>query len=512
MSDTDLEQPARLGFSRQGALAIALAAAVIVASVVVGYLVGAGLGLVAGVLLLALPLANWLLRRPAAAVALWLLITPFVVATDGGGLRKVYWLSHRLLPVLALAIVVLAVVARINPERLPRLRWPEFAMAAYVVISFLSVLHTSNDAVATSYQLYDRVVVPMVLYLIVRLARPDDSQLRRVVAVFVFLLLSQTLIGLLGWVAPDFLPSAWQGWTPARSRLGTRTVGSLRHPNVYGTTVLIAGLFLLHFVLTRRSRSGRQPVLVPTFGLALVMAFMTYSRATWLAAIVVVLGVVVTYPRFGLRFLVVAGLTVLALLSSNLMAEQVQFAQNRFRSQASEHSALSRLPVIHASLQMAQARPLLGWGYGNFDRFSPEFQGRVGTFIVPDREHASHNLYLTILAEQGVVGLFLYVGPVVYWLLASRAAWGRLPAHGLISRKLLMVLWLALASHVIVNNYSNMRVVYGLGLWWLILGMIASVVSRYRGDDEEVVALEPGQQDRPTQAPAPAGRDVRGGG
>lgn len=506
MSDTGLEQPARLGFSRQGALAIALAAAVIVASVIVGYLVGAGLGLVAGVLLLALPLANWLLRRPAAAVALWLLITPFVVATDGGALRKVYWLSHRLLPVLALAIVVLAVVARINPERLPRLRWPEFAMAAYVVIGFLSVLHTSNDALATSYQLYDRVVVPMVLYLIVRLVQPDDSQLRRVVAVFVFLLLSQTLIGVLGWVAPDFLPSAWLG------RVGTRTTGSLRHPNVYGTTVLIAGLFLLHFVLNRRSRSGRQPVLVMTFVLALVMAFMTYSRATWLAAIVVLLGVVVTYPRFGLRFLVIAGLTVLALLSSGLMAGQVEMAQNRFRSQDSEQSALSRLPVIHASLQMAQARPLIGWGYGNFDRFSPEFQGRVGNFIVPEREHASHNLYLTILAEQGVVGLFLYVGPVVYWLLASRAAWGRLPAHGLISRKLLMVLWLALASQVIVNNYSNMRVVYGLGLWWLILGMIASVVSRYRGDDEEVVALEPGQQDRPTQAPAPAGHDVRGGG
>jgi O-antigen ligase len=455
------------------------------ASLAVGYVVAGGHGLILAGLLLTLPLAAHMLHRPHVGIALWLLITPFVVVTGGGGLRKVYWLSHRLLPVVVVAIVLLAVVAGINRQRLPRLGWPELAMAAYLVISYFSVLHTSPEATATAFHLYDRVLIPMALYLGVRLLRPGEAELRALVPIFAIVLLSQTLIGMLSWVAPDVLPGAWSG------RVGARTTGSLRHPNVYGTTVLISGLFLLHVVLQRRGRGTRPPMVVPSFVLALIMAFMTYSRATWLAALVVLIGVIAIYPRFGIRFLAVAVVAVLALLSTGVVQEQVDRAQLRFRSEASEHSALSRLPVIHASLRMAQERPLLGWGYGNFDEVSPSFQRRVGNFIVPDREHASHNLYLTILAEQGITGLFLYLAPVIYWLAASRAAWRRLPADGIISRKLLVVLWLALATHVIVNNYSNMKVVYGLGLWWLTLGMIAVIVSRYRGDDGPALELAP---------------------
>jgi O-antigen ligase len=478
-------EPNRREDSERPAAAGILLGGTALASLAVGYVVAEGHGLILAGLLLSLPLAAWLLHRPHVGIALWLLITPFVVVTGGGGLRTVYWLSHRLLPVAVVAIVLLAVVAGINRERLPRMGWPELAMAAYLVISFFSVLHTSPEASATTFHLYDRVFIPMALYLGVRLLRPGEAELRALAPVFAIVLLSQTVIGMLSWMAPDVLPSAWSG------RIGTRTTGSLRHPNVYGTTVLIAGLFLLHLVLQRRRQGSRPPVIVPSFVLALIMAFMTYSRATWLAALVVLIGVTAIYPRFGIRFLAVAGVAVLVLLSTGVIQEQVDRAQLRFRSEASEHSALSRLPVIYASLHMAQERPLFGWGYGNFDQVSPSFQRRVGNFIVPDREHASHNLYLTILAEQGVTGLFLYLAPVIYWLAASPAAWRRLPTDGIMSRKLLVVLWLALATHLVVNNYSNMKVVYGLGLWWLTLGMIAVIVSRYRGDDEPALELAP---------------------
>jgi hypothetical protein len=36
-----------------------------------------------------------------------------------------------------------------------------------------------------------------------------------------------------------------------------------------------------------------------------------------------------------------------------------------------------------------------------------------------------------------------------------------------------------LASHVVVNNYANMHVEWGLGLWWITLGLIASLTERY---------------------------------
>ena len=447
-------------------------AAAIGAGGVLAYLVAGERAELAVALLLAGPLAYLLLRHPLSVMAIWLAVTPFLVATDGGVVRKVYWIVHRALPLLVLAVVVAG--ARVRPGgRLPRLGWPEAAMAGYVVASALSIMATADAPTAMALHLYDRVAVPMALYALVRLLPPDGRDLRRVLPVVVFLLVSQTAFGVLSWVAPDLLPSAWLG------RAGLRTTGSLRHPNVYGTTLLFAGLVVLHHAFQDQRLRARR-FLRLLFPVALTMVFLSYSRASWVAAVVVLVGVAVLYPRYTAGLVAAASLVVPLLFGSGLLDGQLSMARNRFYSEQSAESALSRLPVVYASLRMFEAKPLHGWGFGNFDRFSPSFQGRVGGVIVPDKEHASHNLYLTILAEQGVVGLALYLAPALWWLVASRSAWRNLPAGGLVSRKLLVVLWLVLATHVVVNNYSNMRVVFGLGIWWLTLGTIASVVTRYR--------------------------------
>jgi hypothetical protein len=78
-----------------------------------------------------------------------------------------------------------------------------------------------------------------------------------------------------------------------------------------------------------------------------------------------------------------------------------------------------------------------------------------------------------------------------------------MPADGHINSRLVACLWLVLVSHVVVNNYSNMRVVVGLGIWWLALGTIASVVTRFTTPaggntrDDRPVATAAGPRIRP---------------
>jgi hypothetical protein len=48
---------------------------------------------------------------------------------------------------------------------------------------------------------------------------------------------------------------------------------------------------------------------------------------------------------------------------------------------------------------------------------------------------------------------------------------------------LLALLWGEILFHFIVNNFSNMRVVYGLGIWWVTLGLIATMVYPYISRD-----------------------------
>ena len=458
--------------ARDALLLAGAAAAALLCATVVAYLVAKGRPELALGLLLAVPAAIGILRYPLAAVAIWLVVTPFLVATDGGAIRMVYWLVHRALPVIALLNLVIGAWLGARRTR-PSLGWPEAAMVAYLALSQLSILFASADVLATTYHLYDRVFIPMCLYLIVRLAEPDERDLRRLVPIAVYLLVSQAAIGILQWAAPQVLPGAWL------ERIGLRTTGSLSHANVYGTTMLFAGLILLYAGMSRTRAQGRWRLLA-LFPASLVLVVLTYSRASWLAGLVVLLGLFAIHPRYVTNLVLVGIVIGVALFTSGRIDQQVQLVQQRFRSERSEESALSRLPVMAASVRMFQERPLLGWGYGNFDRYDRQFQGAVGDLVVPQKDHASHNLYLTILAEQGVLGLFCFLAPAAWWLTATRRAWRTRPAGGPLNRNLFVILWLVLVAHVVVNNYSNMRVVYGLGLWWLTLGIIAALVTRYR--------------------------------
>jgi O-antigen ligase len=125
---------------------------------------------------------------------------------------------------------------------------------------------------------------------------------------------------------------------------------------------------------------------------------------------------------------------------------------------------------------MFLARPIFGWGFSNFDRYDREFQGRVGDLVNPEKDHASHNLYLTLLAEQGLTGFFLYVSPIVWCAILSLIALPRMPTGGFWSRKLLLVLWLVVVYFVVINNFFNVIVVYSLGLWWITLALLANLV------------------------------------
>jgi hypothetical protein len=444
-------------------------------------------GVVAAGVLLVTPAAFVVVHRyPLSAVLVWLAFTPFLQENAAGTSgRMMYWALHRGLPPAVLIMIGLGVLLRVNPRRVPRPGWPELLMLGYLVASYLSVAYLSDAPTATAYHLYDRVFVPMCLYLIVRLQDPDEDDLRRMLPVMLFLLLAQTLIGLVSWAAPGALPGAWL------NREGLRTTGSLIHPNVYGSTMIIAGALLLHFGMSDSRSWLRRWLLGGLFLVALAMVFMTYTRASWIAALVVTLGLFFMYPRFMAKLGAVAIVLAVVLVTSGLVDRQIEAAQARFLSERSEDSALSRLPVIYASFRMFESRPVAGFGYGNFDRFDREYQSRVGNLVAPDKDHASHNLYLTLLAEQGLTGFVLYTGPAVLWLLASLSTFRRIPPDGLAGRRLLVVLWLALASQLVVNNFSNMRIVFGLGLWWLILGMIGALVHRHGIQRRDIPAGDP---------------------
>jgi O-antigen ligase len=464
------------------AMGFALVVAAVAGGAAIGWLVGAGLWDAALVLILALPVFVALHRQPLLAVSVWLIVSPLVSATDGAGVRHVYWGVHRALPVLALAALAVSRLLGLRARALPRLGWPEVLMGGYVVVTLLSIGYTAPDARVNAYLLYDAVVIPMCLYLVVRLSDPDEEEVRLLVPAVVGILAIQAAIGLISWKAPELLPDEWV------RKAGERTTGTLRSADVFGTTMVFCGLFVLHVGL-RAWRGVGRAVAVTLFLLAMVMVFLSFSRASWLAALLATTGALLLYRRhLGQLALFIVPALVLV-WASGVLTQQFDLAEYRLNSARSEESALSRLPAAQAAVRMFNREPAVGWGYQNFDRYSRPFQGQVGDLVGAAKPHASHNLYLTTLAEQGITGFVLFVGPVVLWLMRTKAAFPHLPRAGLLGRDFVVTLWLIVGAYHVTNNFSRMYVTTGLGLFWITLGLLASIVERHRPDAASVGAV-----------------------
>ncbi len=441
-------------------------------SLVAAYLIPSGGWPIALGLVLALPGLILLHNYPLIGLFVWLMLAPLLMVADSTSLRRLYWIVHRILPLLTIFVIVLGSMLRVNKRKLPKLGWIELAMLGYVGISLASIAFLNADPITTVIWYYDRVIVPMFLYLLVRLLVPNQEELRRLLPALFFLCLTQAIFGVIYVVSRNLLPSSWLRAT------GARATGSLGSPSVYSIAVIFAAILLLHAALSLKSQGINRfkLPLIGVFVLAMMAVFFTFSRSSWMSGVIVIVGFLFIYPKFTFRIALIAT-PVVFLVAGGLLVSQLSYASDRLYSEQSSESALSRLPVVVASLRMFEAKPVFGWGYSNFDNFDRQFQERVGDLVSPDKDHASHNLYLTILAEQGLMGLLLYLAPVFGLLFLSIKKWPDLAPQGFWSRKLLLILWVGVATHIIVNNFSNMRVVFGLGLWWITLGLIAAVVS-----------------------------------
>jgi O-antigen ligase len=280
----------------------------------------------------------------------------------------------------------------------------------------------------------------------------------------------QSVIGLIGWFRPWLLPVQWLG------REGERVVGTFGNPAVFTSTLVFMALLMLQHA---RQRTGgiRRGLLMFGVSLAFVSVFFSFSRGSWLGGVLVWVGLIFVYPRMMLRF------TSLALIGGSLVAivllpSQLTYAGQRLEN---ETTAEGRLLQAVTQIKMIRAKPLSGWGFFNYDHFDEQFKGRVGNFAVRYQDQTSHNTFLLIITELGFPGLLLYLFPAFWWLLLTRKVWRRLPEHGFRSWHLLAILWLLMLDHFTVNNFMEMIQSYPLGttIWWLALGLIASLVYPY---------------------------------
>lgn len=441
------------------------------------YLIASGRWSYAAALVFILPAAAVFRSYPFAAYIFWMLAVPFLQTTTTSQTRQMYWLVYRALPLLAVGYTLLA--NRLRTENRLRFRFGPDSVAMIGFLGWVLVniaWYHPQDYLPYVYTLYDQSVVPFCMYWWIRSAAPGEKDLKRLLPVAFFLVVFEVLLGVATWLRPDLVP---REWVVTRAR----TSGTLGSYTAYSLTLVFFSLLLFQSAMHQRSKIARLATLLAV-GMGVVGVFLSFSRGCWLGGVIAGAWLLYLYPKSMLRLLLIV-LVVMAILGSTVLYQQIAFAEERLNS---EQTALVRLIIWDAGLQMIQIKPLLGWGYGDYRLYAGQFQERIAN-VVATKEHASHNTFISFAAELGLPGLLLYLFPAVWWLALALRRWRHLPHAGFWSWKLLAVFWMVIVTHSITSFFSDTRVSgYSLSLWWVALGWIAVLLDPVGPQDKPVAA------------------------
>ncbi|MBI4787792.1 MAG: O-antigen ligase family protein [Chloroflexi bacterium] len=451
------------------ALLIVLALGLVISGMVAITAVEGGPLFIAALLVLA-PAAIVFFRYPFVAVMLWLLIFPFVARDVTGFQATVYRVVHLAMIPITLWLVLVKSWAQTRNRPVVRFGLPEYVMLLSLLWTVANIYLFGDQPLRLIMHMYDRVFVPYCMYWLVRLIAPTPEDLRRLLPVAFFTLIVQATIGILSWFAPSVLPVQWQAVS-----MEERVVGTFKNPAVYTSTLLFLSMLIFQFGMNSKALWLRA-IAIFAISVAFLCTLISFSRGSWLGGTLVGIGLTMLYPRVFIR-LGAVGVVSLVILGATVLNHEAAFALERLDD---ENTAGGRLLSGVKSLGMIDSRPVFGWGYGNFDKYDEQFRVQVGEMenLV---ERTSHNTYMTLMAEQGIPALVLYLLPAFLWLLQSLAVWQRLPRRGFWSVTLLAMLWLLLLDHFTVSNFMDMiRFNYfGTTIWWIALALIATMVAPY---------------------------------
>jgi O-antigen ligase len=198
-------------------------------------------------------------------------------------------------------------------------------------------------------------------------------------------------------------------------------------PNIYGRFLALVMIAVTTVVLWS---SRRRDVLIAAGVLAwLLGGLVTSFSQSSIAALLLGLAVLAAW-RWDVRATVYASLALLAVAAVIVLAAPASLHFGLRGSGGSTSNATSgRTKLISGGLELFAQRPPQGYGSGSFQT---EYQRHSKT-SVENATAASHTIPVTVAAEQGLIGLALYVALLVGAFAVLFAGAGRSPPRIAIS-------------------------------------------------------------------------------
>jgi hypothetical protein len=435
------------------------------------YSLAAGLGVFAAYgVLTDRQLVKLALLLPAAIVALgvpseklfagWLFCAPLVQGAAGGQDR-----GHILFVLLffapPLALVARMILDGVRRSTISVVDTLPALYLGYIAVRMELTPSQFSGSEASWRGIYAAVGVAVIAYYFTAFGKTSDR---------FPLLVARSLLGGGIVVAILALVEAATGWNLWHQEVGgngelRRVVASFTSPAALGTYLATSIAFAAAILIWKGPRSLRLwAVLLIAFSIPAL--YFTYTRGPILgvATVVVAMGLIANRARW--QSLLMLATVVLLVFAAWNHITSTSIYKERF---GVTQTISTREGIQHESVDLFRQKPVFGWGYNTFDQVKltlPNIDPHI-------RLETSHDTYLTVLVELGLVGLLLLTIP---WLLityrALRAA-----------RALLRERWIAAACVGTTVSYAIGAFTYDVrffalttALPWMALGLMRKLL------------------------------------
>jgi putative inorganic carbon (hco3(-)) transporter len=295
--------------------------------------------------------------------------------------------------------------------------WSQLALllVLYGLLGSLSLLYVSNFDQAY-LDLIDFIKDGLIVILIIMIISRRKS-LRPLIWVLLAAGILMGSISIFQRVTGTFSNNYWGFATITNNtEFGQRLGGPLRDPNFYSQIILV-----LVPLAMERFLNEKKPLLKLMAGSAFIIyiftVIFTYSRGGFIALLAAIFIWLVKRPPKpqGATLIAAAALIVFQLLPANYtdrILSLSSFLPGSGTAVVSDGSFRGRSSENLVAINMFLDHPVTGIGPGNYSVYYQEYSRQLG--IDPRRGlRSAHSLYLEVIAERGLPGIFLF-GLILY--------------------------------------------------------------------------------------------------
>lgn len=278
-----------------------------------------------------------------------------------------------------------------------------------------------------------------------------------------------------------------RGWTKDIFAVEGRVRGTYVDPNAFAMHLVMILPLSIFFFLNERKK-----IMLKVFYLAVALVFclaifLSQSRAAWVA-LVAIFGCLILFQRKGrtISFLILALFCGFFIMFGTKYSERMQTVTEYDTAQHRDPSITNRLNVYKVSFLMFMDHPVLGVGINQTKKKIVEY-GFKGM--------QTHNLFLLVLVENGVLTLLLFC-----WILFGsiiRLVKAEAPQSDLFYTGAATSVFSAMIGFIVFGLYHDN---FWMSITWYMLG-IANVVPVLR---EKETGIKPNAKET---APFSAGNN-----